>query len=172
MDRENSEAGRRLAWIEGETARRTEQLAEAQRQAAAFQRASETLGLNPVLTEAFFTETRRSLDDRDADTERRLNRNRLDRDDLLPARADAEKRKTALMTDVASLRQRRSQIPTEYLDLRQHLLDQTGLDETDLPFAGELLRVAEGEERWEMALETRLRSLGLSLLVSEADYPA
>lgn len=172
MDRENSEAGRRLAWIEGETTRKTEALAEAQRQAAAFQRASETLGLNPVLTEAFFAETRRSLDDRDADTERRLDRNQRDRDDLLPARAEAEKRKTALMTDIASLRQRRSQIPTEYLDLRQHLLDQNGLAEADLPFAGELLRVAEGEERWEMALETRLRGLGLSLLVSEADYPA
>jgi uncharacterized protein YPO0396 len=172
LDRENSEAGRRLAWIEGETTRKTEQLAEAQRQAAIFQKACETLGLNPGLRDEAFAEIRRSLDGREADTERRLARNQQTRDELVPEKAEAENRKTRLLTDIASLRQRRSQIPTEYLDLRQHLLDQTGLDEADLPFAGELLRVAEGQERWEMAIETRLRGLGLSLLVGERDYPA
>jgi uncharacterized protein YPO0396 len=79
---------------------------------------------------------------------------------------------TAVERELASLRQRRSNIPAQMLEVRAALCAALHLAEDALPFAGELLQVREDERDWEGAIERLLHNFGLSLLVTDADYPA
>ena len=74
--------------------------------------------------------------------------------------------------EIASLRGRPSNIPRRNLDIRADILAGTGLDEQDLPFAGELIAIRDDQVHWEGAAERVLRGFALSLLVSTENYPA
>ena len=63
-------------------------------------------------------------------------------------------------------------MPTSQLDVRTQLCLDLGLDEAELPFAGELLDVAEAHAEWRGAAERVLRGFALSLLVPPEDYDA
>ena len=72
--------------------------------------------------------------------------------------------------ELQSLRQRRSSIPRQMLDLRARLCSSLGLGEETLPFSGELIQVRTEERDWEGAIERLLHSFGLSLLVPDVQY--
>ena len=72
--------------------------------------------------------------------------------------------------ELESLRQRENQIPLEFLNIREQLSDALGINEEEIPFAGELLKVNENEKDWEGALERLLRGFGVSMLVPEKHY--
>jgi len=72
--------------------------------------------------------------------------------------------------ELESLRKRKSNIPRKNLEMRQAMAQSLGIDETRLPFVGELLQVDEGATAWEGAIERLLHNFGLSLLVSEEHY--
>ncbi|MEG3924819.1 MULTISPECIES: SbcC/MukB-like Walker B domain-containing protein [unclassified Microcoleus] len=86
--------------------------------------------------------------------------------------SDLQKEQTQLDDELKSLRKRRSQIPKSNLDIRDGLARSLNLNDTDLPFIGELLQVHEDAREWEGAIERLLRPFGLSILVPEAHYPA
>ena len=77
-----------------------------------------------------------------------------------------------LSEEIESLRQRKSNIDSRQIGIRQLLCQTLGLDEQALPFAGELLRVREDEQAWEGAAERVLHNFALSLLVPDEHYPA
>jgi uncharacterized protein YPO0396 len=79
---------------------------------------------------------------------------------------------SGLTRDIAVMKKHPSNIPAKYLELRDDLASELGLDLTSLPFAGELLQIKEEEAVWQGALERVLHSFSTSLLVSEANYPA
>ncbi|XZO03531.1 MAG: ATP-binding protein [Microcoleus sp.] len=73
--------------------------------------------------------------------------------------------------ELLSLRQRKNQIPTENLRIRENILTYLGIAEAEIPFAGELLKVKDGEcKEWEGAIEKLLHNFGLRLLVPEKYY--
>lgn len=72
--------------------------------------------------------------------------------------------------ELESLKSRKSSIPAEYISIRRQLCQDLNLAESEIPFAGELLQVSEGQEEWEGALERLLHGFGLSLLVSKRHY--
>ncbi len=76
----------------------------------------------------------------------------------------------ALAAEIASLKARLSNIPAEQVALRAALCEALGLDDSEMPYAGELLTVREDEHDWEGAAERLLRNFGLSLLVPDAHY--
>jgi len=78
----------------------------------------------------------------------------------------------ALMTEIASLKTRRSNIPSEQVAMRAALCQALKLTEEDMPFAGELLQVRDEERDWEGATERLLHNFGLSLLVPDRHYEA
>ncbi|CAN7622899.1 SbcC/MukB-like Walker B domain-containing protein [Pseudoduganella sp. LjRoot289] len=86
-------------------------------------------------------------------------------------RQGMEERK-ALLADIASLRARRSNIDDQQVRIRAALCQALGLDEEDMPFAGELIQVRDDEREWEGAAERLLRGFGLSLLVPDQHYKA
>ncbi|MEO7427648.1 MAG: ATP-binding protein [Fibrobacteria bacterium] len=72
--------------------------------------------------------------------------------------------------ELVSLRGRRSNLPARMLALRADLCRTLDCDEEDIPFIGELVKVREGEEAWEGAIERLLHGFGQSLLVPEEKY--
>ena len=70
-----------------------------------------------------------------------------------------------LENDIGSFRRRTSNIRQESLDQRAKICAATGLDESDLPFAAELIDLEPEQQQWRPAAERTLRSLATALLV-------
>lgn len=76
----------------------------------------------------------------------------------------------ALGVDIDSLKGRRSNIDTAQIAIRAALCTALDLDESSMPFAGELIEVRDSERDWEPAIERLMHGFGLSLLVPEPLY--
>jgi uncharacterized protein YPO0396 len=76
----------------------------------------------------------------------------------------------ALSREVASLKNRPSNLPSWYVDVRSKIAEAVGLDVSDLPFVGELIQALPDEERWHGAIERLLRPTALTLLVKEGHF--
>lgn len=74
--------------------------------------------------------------------------------------------------ELTSLRQRRSNIPSDSVRIRQALCSALGLVEDDLPFAGELIQVRPEHTAWQGVAERLLHGFALSILVPSEHYPA
>ncbi|MGP0223569.1 ATP-binding protein [Paenarthrobacter sp. NCHU4564] len=81
-------------------------------------------------------------------------------------------RRDYLDTELKSLGSRTTLLETPQIDMRRSICAGTGIAESALPYAAELLRVREGESVWEGAAERTLRGFALSLLVSAEHYAA
>ncbi|MFH1155543.1 MAG: SbcC/MukB-like Walker B domain-containing protein [Pseudomonadota bacterium] len=77
-----------------------------------------------------------------------------------------------LIAEIKGLKARQTNIDEGQIAMRHTLCRALALPEGEMPFAGELLRVRDGESEWEGAVERLLRSFGLSLLVPDHYYPA
>ena len=74
--------------------------------------------------------------------------------------------------ELTSLASRSSNLPSSQLDVRTQLCHDLGIEESSLPFAGELLDVSEAYADWRGAAERVLRGFALSLLVPQQHYEA
>lgn len=72
--------------------------------------------------------------------------------------------------ELASLRQRRSNIPETQIAIRRALCSALNVAEETMPFAGELIQVRADEAAWEGAAERVLHGFGVSLLVPDRHY--
>lgn len=70
-------------------------------------------------------------------------------------------------TEITSLQSRKNRIPIDLIIARQRIADILDIAETELPFVGELIRVKEGCNFWEDAVEKALHSFSLRLIVPE-----
>lgn len=86
--------------------------------------------------------------------------------ELHKLRSEAEE----LKREIDSLTMRKTQIPERNVALRKLILDDLRLDESEIPYAGELIRVRDQEQAWEGAIERRLHDFGLSMLVPDRHY--
>ena len=77
---------------------------------------------------------------------------------------------SALEKDIASLKQRKNNIDSKQIQIRQLLCNSLNLPEKELPFIGELLQVRGSEQIWEGAIERILHNFALSLLVPDSLY--
>jgi uncharacterized protein YPO0396 len=77
-----------------------------------------------------------------------------------------------LTAEIDSLKRRRSNIDQQQIQVRAALCAALGLNEDDMPFAGELIQIREDQRDWEGAAERLLRGFGLSLLVPDGHYKA
>jgi uncharacterized protein YPO0396 len=76
----------------------------------------------------------------------------------------------AIANELASLRQRRSNIPETQIAIRRALCSALNVSEEAMPFAGELIQVRTEDAAWEGAAERVLHGLGVSLLVPDRHY--
>jgi uncharacterized protein YPO0396 len=76
------------------------------------------------------------------------------------------------LLEIASLHGRTSSIRRDALELRQRILDGSGLTEDRMPFIAELIDVKEGESHWRTAAERVLRGFALGMVIDHTDYKA
>ncbi|WP_245718492.1 ATP-binding protein [Nocardia miyunensis] len=69
--------------------------------------------------------------------------------------------------ELIRLRSARSLIPGPAIDRRAWISGETGVPVVELPYAAELIDMAEGHERWRPAAEKVLRGYGMRMLVPE-----
>ncbi|MCL2091769.1 MAG: hypothetical protein FWH11_11350 [Micrococcales bacterium] len=101
---------------------------------------------------------------RRVDLDEQIQRQVVDRAGLRTDRTDTA-------DELDSLNRRTSNLPAHQLDLRAQLCAHLGVEPESLPFAGELLDVADDQAQWRGAAERVLRGFALSLLVSDEHYP-
>jgi uncharacterized protein YPO0396 len=95
---------------------------------------------------------------------------RLERDELVSERRKNETDLSNEEKELKSLKDRKTQIPAWLIGFRTQLCNDLRIEEEDLPFAGELLKVIDHEVHWEGAIEKLLHDLGISMLVPLQHY--
>lgn len=168
--RETSSVGRRLTAIAQEIDSKNDIRAKRNATAKRYRELCDLLQLPVSLDVDLFTANLRQLNPVAEQIEKRkqvAQREYYTRQKQLENLTDE---RNGLQEEISSLKQRKTQIPGDWLIIRQRIAEAAGLLETDLPFAGELIRVKPDETAWEGAIENRLYGLGLSLLVSDSDY--
>ena len=169
---DNSEAGRRIREIEAELERVGDERDRRRIAAAGLHAVLERLCRPfPASAEAFVAhcaalgaELARAAEESD-----RLGE---ERDERLIERNGRRDDVEAAGVELDSLRRRTTSISAQEIALRRDLAEAVGAEETELPFAGELIRVRPEERKWEGAAERVLRPLALSILVPESRYRA
>ncbi len=162
--------GDRLTTIETEIAQRAAERDRRKRKADSYATLCRELNATAAADADGFHATRRSLEARTADT---LASAANVQNDLNEAGVELQRGKQAhdaLGDELNSLRTRKNNIPREQVQLREQLCAALGIDEDDLPFAGELLQVRDSERAWQGSAERVLRSFGLAMLVSDDRY--
>ncbi len=130
----------------------------------------ESLELPKVMAEKGFYETRENAETLKNDIEKRKSSLTDDRDSLVLQRNELTNARNSFNIELTSLRKRETQIPNEYLEIREMITSDLGIPKSELPFVGELLKVKDNERAWEGAIERVLHPFGLSMLVSEKHY--
>lgn len=79
----------------------------------------------------------------------------------------AETKIKELQQQISSLLERKNRIPDELVQARKRITELLDITEAELPFAGELIKVASAQQKWEDAIERLLHNFSMQLLVPE-----
>lgn len=162
--------GDRIENIAAEIRMKQEELERKQQKAARCGELLKALGETPAATVEEFIRQRAGHDTlRESTIDRETSvQNDLNETGVSVAREELECRK--LTAEIESLKSRKNNIDDRQVTMRRKLCSALGIDETEMPFAGELLQVREEERAWEGAIERLLRNFALSLLVPDRHY--
>ena len=162
--------GDRLAAIEIEIAQLAAERDRRKKKAEAYSALCAELELTaPEDAESFHT-TRASVEERRAHVKQRSTDVQNDLNEAGVELQQGKREHDALARELDSLRLRKSNIPREQVALREQLCGALGIDEQEVPFAGELLRVRDEERAWEGSAERVMHSFGLAMLVADDRY--
>lgn len=89
---------------------------------------------------------------------------------LVLTRGNAATQAAAIREEIASLNERRNNLPVPLVRVRERLCAELGVTDAELPFAGELIEVAEAHAEWRGAAERVLRGFATTLLVPQHLY--
>ncbi|AIY01979.1 hypothetical protein ART_2380 [Arthrobacter sp. PAMC 25486] len=167
-----SSGGGRIAAIEAELARMSIESGAQRERYTTYSEAATVLGLFEPEDQVVFDANAAALPGVEkhlveANAELQDQRTALDRQ-----RSEAAEQAGELQEELKSLLSRQNLLPSWLIALRQRLCTGTGIAESELPFAGELLKVRDSEAPWEGAAERTLHGFALSLLVTGAHYGA
>jgi uncharacterized protein YPO0396 len=164
--------GDRLERLRADIKRFTDQKHKRQAQAQRYADLAQDLSFKPVHTRTDFDDNAAAIQDRQQ-TLRKKQADLLNlRTELSMTFRDLKTDHDELTKELASLSARKSNIHARQISIRQTLCRYLDMDETNLPFAGELIQVREDDAPWEGAAERLLHNFALSLLVPESHYRA
>jgi uncharacterized protein YPO0396 len=126
---------------------------------------------NAIDAEAFLVNRRAIVTEQSAiESQRAESQN--ERTEKSVAFSELKKQYDAIGSEIVSLRKRKSNIPAKILNIRDSVCQALSLDETNLPFIGELVEVRQDDLEWEGAAERILHNYALSILVPDQHYSA
>jgi len=167
----NDDVGRQLDRLRHDIDAFEQRRRELEGQATSYNRLATQAGLAAYTDEATFYLTRQRAELQQTEIAQNLTRLQTERDEYVQQTKQLQDACEELESELTSLKQRSSQIPAEDVRIRQRLVEALDLEEGDIPFIGELLRVRQSEQRWEPAIERLLHGFGRQLLVAETYYP-
>ena len=164
--------GDRIERLAVEIRKKDQERQARERRAQSYAELVNSVGETPSATEAGFlllrgrfTEMSDGLQTREAELQNELTERSV-------SLRQGKQEHDELSAEIDSLKARRSNIPAAQVTMRTALCYGLGLLEEDMPYAGELLQVRDGELEWEGAAERLLRNFGMSLLVADEYYAA
>lgn len=162
--------GDRIERLSHEIKQKEIELEQRRRKAERYAELVAVVGLSPAIDGDCFVEQRRIFIDKTEETQEleAAVQNKITEAAVKLQQGKAEHE--AILAEIDSLKSRRSNIPAAQVAMRAALCRTLNMQETDMPFAGELLQVREEERDWEGAAERLLHNFGLSLLVADQNY--
>lgn len=130
------------------------------------------LGLRPVRSSEDFRRVGKEAEAAQAETKAAREASEAEAVGLAVRYSAATATVDQIDAEVSSLRQRQNNLPARSLEIRRGIGSALGIDESEIPFAGELLQVRAEASEWEGASERLLHNFALSLLVPDAHYAA
>ncbi|MDZ8262996.1 ATP-binding protein [Nostoc sp. ChiQUE01b] len=164
--------GQRLQELTREIKQCQDEVNRKRTQAQNYDRLAQLLNLTQYTDSTIFYANRIQGEELKREIDTALQKLEAQRDQQITLRSDLQKQHAKLNDELESLRSRKSQIPKRSLDIRDRLVRDLNLNDTDLPFVGELLQIRKEAQEWEGAIERLLSGFGLSVLVPEAHYQA
>lgn len=162
--------GKRLEQIGAEIIRQEREKVQRKKEFDAYDRLLRLCDLKTVQQEADFLNNITLAKKRFANCTQKAEDLRQQRDAVVSELRREQDELAAEQKELKSLLARKTQIPAWLVGFRSQLCQDLRIDETDLPFVGELLKVNPQESAWEGAIEKLLRDAGISLLVSQSHY--
>ncbi len=92
--------------------------------------------------------------------------------DLHKSLVPFEQRQKEIQRELNSLKERKSLVPINQVKLRKSICEALHIEEKELPYVCELIRVKEEENEWRGSIERVLHNFGLRLIVTERYYSA
>lgn len=168
----NDKIGLRLQELKRQIEQQHKEISSRQYQANQYNQLAQLLGLPNYADSTAFSTARTQGDAMFKDIEAAFKDLQFQRDEKKILLSDLQKEQRELNEELENLKSRQSNIPKENSNLRQKIACALNLDETDIPFVGELLEVRPEAEEWKGAIERLFKGFGLCILVSEANYLA
>lgn len=162
--------GDRIESIGAEILQKQGELERRKQKASRYEELVRSLGQHPAATEEEFLRQRSETVNWRETAEEAEAMAQNDRTQAEVEFAQGRQGYDQLQIEIKGLKSRVSNIDEKQIAMRRLLCQALSLDEAEMPFAGELLQVREDERDWEGAIERRLHSFGLSLLVPDRYY--
>ena len=162
--------GNRVAELERSIAAARAEASQRRERRDRFDASVRAAGFDPVRDAPGFATTQARVEQLRAELGTR--REELDEERAICAaeRTGILRQAEGIRAELTSLAGRTTNLPSSQLEVRTELCRALGVEESELPFAGELLEVREEFGQWRGAAERVLRGLALSLLVPQQHY--
>ncbi len=162
--------GGRLQQLESDIRRAVKDREDSRKLFNSYQQLSQSLSLNERLEiDAFVNNIDRAKDLAEqllAD----LDSLESEQDQLKQQIHQFNQKQSMVAEQLNALKQRKSNISLKQLNIRDRLCTQLGVEESRLPFVGELIQVKGEQKRWQGAIERVLHNFALSLMVPDDLY--
>lgn len=165
------QGGARIEQIEQEIRQLQEEKRKKKQHHEEYLRLATTYGLPAAKTEQSFYQNQKQVERGLEQLKADLEQQNLELGERSARHAQTAKEMELQRQEISSLRQRTNQLPSAMLEIRHQLALFLHIEESEIPFVGELLKVRDSEKEWEGALERLLHGFALSLLVPDAYYP-
>ncbi len=162
--------GDRVSQLEQEASAARGQATERRRRRADFDALTRTAGLPDIADAVTFDSLPRAVATVRRELETQLHTVDEELEASISVRGELRRAGDETRAELVSLATRKNNLPAAQLDVRTQLCADLGINDSELPFAGELLDVAEEFADWRGAAERVLRSFALSLLVPQRHY--
>jgi uncharacterized protein YPO0396 len=163
-------AGQRLSELEKEIQTATRLMNERKAEARKYLELTKAVSLSEVQSTADFSRNQTEASQRREKLEQAIEKLADEKQDFIQKERDLRSKIEELRDEIEELSKRKSQIPPNDLKVRQLIADALAIDENDLPFIGELLKVREEAEVWEAAIERLLNGFARQMLVPDGYY--
>jgi uncharacterized protein YPO0396 len=166
----DNNGGKRLEQIAEEIASRSNLKVSKKKDWDTYDILAKRSGLKSAESEADFIRNLQEGQDIFENCEKKETELREERDKAVIELRERENELKDEQTELNSLKARKSQIPSWLVEIRNQVCYDLKIEEEELPFAGELLKVHDDETEWEGAIERLLHDFGMNLLVPSIHY--